>query len=774
MRKIQFATLVFLTFILSMSTTSTFANSTQSGTVSSEAELLEAINNGKNSIVIHNDIYLEQSVEINHHLTLSGTATIYVPITHKHFIVWEDGKLILDGDMSLKITEGSWIDVDSDLQVGGGIHILGGRLELYAGRIYGADIGVRIEEYGTFNMFNGTVSHSRRSGVLVEDGSSFRMYGGIISNNMNSGVSLSRSTFTMYDGIIRENTNDLAALHESGGGGVRVSEFSTFIMKGGGITENEASRGAGVLIEESRFDMYGGTIRGNTATSWGGGIYLGVFRNQLRIFAGQVSENMATHGGGISSFGRHNSIVIHGAVIQGNVAKEKGGGIFLNRSLFSLSITGGAITENVAEIGGGIFSVNPQMLAIGSEVIFSRNEAENSSNFGKTSGREIFPNIMWAGENSISGTHLLNNYDISYEGLWIPSLLQIYIFIVGITAILMIIRAVIYYRKQKFPVIASCLLLFISFWFFFGGTSVMAIHEIRAVTNEAELREAISLSEVAPIPIVVEGIIPIEETIEINHSVTLWGTGTITVAGDFRHFTVLEGGRLSIGDDLTLTQAETYEGAGGGITVRFGTLRMNGGEIKGNIAPEGRNGLGGGVLVYYGTFYFNGGSIYGNKATFGGGIALRGWSVLLIDGGEIVNNHAFVDGGGIATGSSHPTLTDLANVRMYSGSIRENVAEFAGGGIFTESAFLKLLGGEIYSNTASGHGGIITTGFGDRVLIGENMRIFNNYPPSFYDTQEGFNLIWFIHPDGYRFAGLLLIAIIGTWFTYKSRKRKLV
>jgi hypothetical protein len=62
---------------------------------------------------------------------------------------------------------------------------------------------------------------------------------------------------------------------ESNGGAVYV-RWGTFVMQGGTISDNKATRGGGVYVFEdgANFDMRGGTITGNTATVQGGGVWL--------------------------------------------------------------------------------------------------------------------------------------------------------------------------------------------------------------------------------------------------------------------------------------------------------------------------------------------------------------------------------------------------------------------------------------------------------------------------------------------------------------------
>ena len=881
--------LIIFILTLSIKPTNSYAHFGEGIAVASEDELLEAINDGANAIVINSDIYLEQALVINHPVRLSGTGAIKVTGHFRHFRIRKEGALTLEGELSLQMADENKRAGGEASYRGGGISISGGSFymhggeivdiyppyrdegrpiygtrvvvvenggtfHMYDGLISGGHIGSVWVEDGSFKMVDGEISHTQGNGVGIEEGNVFHMYGGrivynsnagvaidkdstfymyegeisyngemgvlvnesrgvfnfydgVISNNQDSGVEIRRGIFNMYGGVIKDNVAySTDALGRSSGGGVDIRDSAVFVMNGGKIIGNTAANGGGVYINKSRFYMVDGTIASNTA-GFGGGVSIqGGLRLQLyyisnfyiHISGGEISENEAKgRGGGIGVlwgvlkvdggtirgnradggggiYMDHSYGVIRGGVIQENVAEGKGGGIFFDGLIYSfafngysLALTGGRITDNSATTGGGIYTDRLHQLATGSEVIFSGNIAQSSSRLSMRTGRERYPHLMWAGENSLYDSHLLNNFDINYQRRWEPTFWQMYLFFTGIAVIIMILRMVLYRRKKEVSTGAICIVLLLVLWIFPGGLRVIAAEEVEVVTNEQELLEAISQSENK---IIVNDVIHIEETIMIERPVIIGGTGAIVVADNIRHFRVNESGELTLKDNLTITLAEGYSGTGGGILVWYGTLHMYGGEIKGNNSTGWRANFGGGVHMTGGEFRFHGGRIHGNAAAFGGGIGLEGQATLVIYDGEIYNNHASVNGGGIS--DLIGLLRGRSLVRMYGGSIRGNVADVAGGGIHQENSFLQLLGGEIDSNIASGHGGISDPSFGNRVTIGADMRIVNNYPPSFHDTRERLTFMWFVRPDGFRYVGVLVIAIIATWLTNKSHKKK--
>ena len=268
---------------------------------------------------------------------------------------------------------------------------------------------------GTFIMNNGTISGNAAwgSGGGVSVDGTFTMNGGTISGNRSiqtsgGGVHIGGgSTFTMNGGTISDNTASW------GGGGVHVLN-GTFHMNGGTISDNEAlNHGGGVYIWGGTFALSDGIISGNKAL-WGGGALI-TNNGTLTIEDGIISSNEAIgNGGGLYIFS--STLTINNGVISGNIAHEVGGGIYITGSDSIFTMNNGRISSNTAQNGGGIFIFPLQKanLTISDTSIFTKNYAtEGAIDFGLDAGLAQFDNINWYDSNSISGTHLLNNYDIN-------------------------------------------------------------------------------------------------------------------------------------------------------------------------------------------------------------------------------------------------------------------------------------------------------------------------------------------------------------------------
>ena len=157
--------------------------------------------------------------------------------------------------------------------------------------------------------------------------------------------------FNMYGGSISGNTTN------GSGGGVCVSE-GTFTMENGTIGGNTAyGRGGGVYVYNGTFKMKNGTISGNSAdnskggSGYGGGVYADGFCTFTMSGNAAISGNTAagSYGGGVymDDFNGQSIFTMSGnAAISGNTAKSYGGGVCVKYGTFTMN--GGTISGNAA------------------------------------------------------------------------------------------------------------------------------------------------------------------------------------------------------------------------------------------------------------------------------------------------------------------------------------------------------------------------------------------------------------------------------------------
>ena len=145
---------------------------------------------------------------------------------------------------------------------------------------------------------------------------------------------------------------------------------------------------------------------------------------------------------------------------------------------------------------------------------------------------------------------------------------------------------------------------------------------------------------------------------------------------------------------------------GAGVNIsNGGEFEMSGGSIISNNTTKTDGGYGGGVYVFGdnnngGTFTMNGGVIQGNSSDWGGGVSVehKPKAKFYLNGGEIKENHATYQGGGVYNYSGTFTIT--------GGSITNNTVDNldndrCGGGIYS-NAFVYLSGTCIIKDNTKG------------------------------------------------------------------------
>jgi parallel beta-helix repeat protein len=162
------------------------------------------------------------------------------------------------------------------------------------------------------------------------------------------------------------------------------------------------------------------------------------------------------------------------------------------------------------------------------------------------------------------------------------------------------------------------------------------------------------------------------------------GNGSLTLDGNDistgSPLVEVSGGKLTMGDGVTLRNNNNSDNSGGVRVTNSGTFTMTGGSISGNRA----NFDSGGVRVDGGIFTMTGGTINGNTANSNGGGVLVKNSTFTMAGGTISGNTAESKGGGVYVfGSSTFTMTG----GTISGNNLADNGSGDGGGVFVDSTF---------------------------------------------------------------------------------------
>ena len=200
------------------------------------------------------------------------------------------------------------------------------------------------------------------------------------------------------------------------------------------------------------------------------------------------------------------------------------------------------------------------------------------------------------------------------------------------------------------------------------------------------------------------------------------------------------GGSMSLSD--TWVTGNRADAGGGGIFHYSGEVQLFDSRVSSNRSNIGG---GGGIYVYYGALSLNGGSsVDHNFGNVGGGI--EGGTVDMYDSSHVNGNLSFNSGGGVFGGVV--TLHDHARISgnqagtktghtsagggvygnvvlMDASMIVNNVSMSQGGGVFTDSGTIEMLGeSRIAGNVAPDGGGIAS--FGGTVTMSGGSTIGSN------------------------------------------------
>jgi len=152
---------------------------------------------------------------------------------------------------------------------------------------------------------------------------------------------------------------------------------------------------------------------------------------------------------------------------------------------------------------------------------------------------------------------------------------------------------------------------------------------------------------------------------------------------------------------------------GGGVNAN-GTFTLNGGQISGNTAATD-----GGGVFHRGPFTVNGGVISDNTATRnGGGVFVDG--ALVIHDGEVRNNAA--NGSATGNGGGGAFVSNWGTFAMHGGQMTDNTAVADGGGVFFPVArrIGLIIGSDSVFNRNTADNGALDYG------LGAGMRDFPN------------------------------------------------
>ena len=122
---------------------------------------------------------------------------------------------------------------------------------------------------------------------------------------------------------------------------------------------NTTGTGGGVRVKSGgSFTLSGGAIEGNHAKNAGGGVYVSGSGARFTLAGGSIENNTAKNGAGVAEDGA-GYISVSSGFVNGNTASNNGGGVWFGGGSGSgFSMNGGSITGNRAQAKGGGVYVN--------------------------------------------------------------------------------------------------------------------------------------------------------------------------------------------------------------------------------------------------------------------------------------------------------------------------------------------------------------------------------------------------------------------------------
>lgn len=142
---------------------------------------------------------------------------------------------------------------------------------------------------------------------------------------------------------------------DGGLGGAVINQGENLTIENSTLVQNTASTGGAIhLTAGAELNVIGTTLSSNTATEYGGAVYVRD-GGEATVADSILTGNEAERGGGLAVDG---TVTLQNATVRANTATTVGGGVYVLAD-GSLSMVGGALLENHAQRGGGLYQVGP-------------------------------------------------------------------------------------------------------------------------------------------------------------------------------------------------------------------------------------------------------------------------------------------------------------------------------------------------------------------------------------------------------------------------------
>ncbi len=427
------------------------------------------------------------------------------------------------------------------------------------------------------------------------------------------------------------------------GGGISNNNSDLTLINVAVVSNTAPIGGGGISLigSDAVLTMDEDCLLARNKADYGGGLSIS-YDAQALLDGGRIVSNTAsTLGGGVNAY--HADITLNGVQIISNTSSSHGGGAYLYGVA---TMDGGAILSNTASASGGGLYVQGTFTQTGQSVIAHNTALQRGGGVYALSG-----NVVLNG-GRITHNRVTDTGDDTYGG------------------------GGVYVRGSNVALIQTGSHTIVENSVAMHGGGMYVGEGARATLNGGQI-----LSNTAG---------------KNGGGVYLYSGAALTQTAGLIAHNAAEG-------------TDTSDG-GGGIYSRYeNALRLSGGQVLENQANRG-----GGLYVQLGSFDLLGAEIVGNHADlFGGGVyaGYLGWSTRT-EGGRIISNTAEYGGGLYAIAGS---------VTLERGQIVGNHASVEGGGVYHDTDggsfyVLTIINTTISGNTASDDGGALVNASGTTVL----------------------------------------------------------
>ncbi len=324
-------------------------NAADKGFVLGEEDLLEALANGQQYIILGDNIELNGTIDINYATTISGNG-FTISRTDGFTGTMINVKTptvstLAEGAANLTLEN---VTLDGGAVWTGEVNQTLGRGTVNSGVVATGNL-VAAEKNTSIVLGEGAVlqnndgTHAVNLGTRI--GATLTLNGGeIINNASGSGAIWGGGNITLNSGKISNNNSTSFA------GAIRMVSNCNLTINGGEMNNNYAAGNGGAICGygSSTYNFTGGSMSNNVSAGTGGAIYMGEYSITNMSGDFKLENNKAENSGAIR-FTNYNTFNMTGGTVSGNTSND---GYAFNTWNVSIKLSGGELADKFSIVGG--------------------------------------------------------------------------------------------------------------------------------------------------------------------------------------------------------------------------------------------------------------------------------------------------------------------------------------------------------------------------------------------------------------------------------------